>query len=326
MKKNKKVLKIILFALLLLVSIVASLNIGSASSSMGKVINALFGDQLDGFSRILFTVRLPRVIVAVIAGANLAVAGALLQSVMQNPLADPSIVGVSSGASLAAIITMFIFPQLVSYIPILAFTGGLVAFFIVYILAWKDGVNPIRIILAGVAVNAILGGLTNVLGILNTEKIQGLIMWMSGSIGGKKWEDVRILLIYSIIGIILAILSIRKSNILLLGDEMAHNLGVDTIKARLQLSVIAVLLAATSTAYTGVIAFVGLIIPHIARMIVGSDYKYIIPASVFLGGMAVLWADTFARTAFAPLELPVGIFMSIVGGPFFLYLLRRSKA
>lgn len=324
-KIDKRIFILAGLIFLLFISLL-SIRMGSVEYTYSQILRVLFSNEMTTYKNILYNVRLPRIIIAGIVGANLAVAGCLLQSVMQNPLADPGLTGVSSGASLAAIIIMLIFPQYTYLVPMVAFLGGAIACALVYSLAWKNGIKPVRIVLAGVAVNAILGGGTSLLSILYSDRIQGVLMWVNGSISGKTWADVRVLALYSFIGITLGILCIRKANILQLGDEMASNLGVDINKYRLLISLVAVFLAGISTAIVGIIGFVGLIVPHISRLLIGSDYKYLLPLSVILGSNLLLLGDTFARTIARPVELPVGVIMSVIGGPFFLYLLRRRRA
>ena len=324
--REKKHYVIIASIFLLIFFALLAIRMGSVEYSYNRIFQAFFNSEMTSDRNILINIRLPRILVAIMVGANLAVAGALLQAVMQNPLADPGLTGVSAGASLVAIIILLLFPQYSYLVPIAAFVGGGIACFAVYILAWKDGIKPLRIILAGVAINAILGGGTSVLSILYSDRIQGVLLWVNGSMAGKRWGDVKVLAIYSFIGLILSIFCIRKANILQLGDEMSSNLGVDTNKYRVLLSLVAVFLAGISTSVVGIIGFVGLIVPHISRLLVGSDYKYLLPFSILLGSLILLMGDTFARTVMRPIELPVGVIMAIIGGPFFLYLLRRGKA
>lgn len=325
LKENKKIY-ILSSIFILLFLVLLSIRLGSVEYSYIKIFSVLFNPEMTSDRNILLNIRLPRIAVATIVGANLSVAGALLQAVMQNPLADPGLTGVSAGASLAAIVIMLLFPQYSYLVPIAAFIGGGIACGLVYSLAWKNGIKPVRIILAGVAVNAILGGGTSLLSILYSDRIQGVLLWVNGSISGKTWVDVKILAIYSVIGLTMAMFCIRKANILQLGDEMSSNLGVNINKYRLLISLVAVYLAGISTALVGIIGFVGLIIPHIARLLIGSDYKYMLPFSVILGSGLLLIGDTFARTVVRPIELPVGVIMAVIGGPFFLYLLRKGKA
>ncbi len=208
-------------------------------------------------------------------------------------------------------------------LPIFAFLGGAIACALVYIMAWKNGLKPERIVLAGVAVNTILGGFISLLSTLFSDKIQSAILWLNGSLATKTWADVELLAGYSIIGLIIALFLVRSTNVLQLGDEVAKNLGFNVNRTRLLISGVAVFLAAISTSVVGIISFVGLIVPHIARMLMGSDHKYTIPFSMVLGGIVLLIADTLARTVGGSIEIPVGVITSIVGGPFFLYLLRK---
>lgn len=324
--KEKKHLAIAISFLLLIFIGILSIRMGSVDYNFSDIFRILFNSEMTSDKNVLMNIRLPRILIAAIVGANLSIAGALLQAVMQNPLADPGLTGVSSGASLMAIIIMLLFPQYSYLVPLVSFLGGALACGLVYSLAWKNGIKPMRIILAGVAVNAILGGGTSLLSTLNSDKIQGVLLWVNGSISGKTWGDVRVLAIYSAIGLFFAMLCIRKANILQLGDEMSTNLGVDINKYRIIISLVAVFLAGISTAIVGIIGFVGLIVPHIARLLIGSDYKYLLPLSVTLGSSLLLLGDTFARTVVNPIELPVGVIMAVIGGPFFLYLLRRGQA
>lgn len=324
--RENKHLYIVCSLFVLMFIALLSVRMGSVEYSYSRIFNVLLSPEMTSDKNVIFNIRLPRIAIAALVGANLAVAGALLQAVMQNPLADPGLTGVSAGSSLAAIIVMLLFPQYSYLVPVVAFIGGAVACALVYVLAWKNGIKPIRIILAGVAVNAILGGGTSLLSILYSDRIQGVLLWVNGSISGKTWDDVRVLAIYSVIGLTMAMFCIRKANILQLGDDMSANLGVDTNQYRVMISLVAVFLAAISTALVGIIGFVGLIVPHIARLVIGSDYKYMLPFSVIVGSGLLLLGDTFARTVARPVELPVGVIMAVVGGPFFLYLLRRGKA
>ena len=192
-----------------------------------------------------------------------------------------------------------------------------------YTMAYKNGIKPARIVLAGVAVNSILGGVISFLSTMYSDRIQSAMLWLNGSLATKTWSHVEMLFAYSIIGLIISLFLIRSANILQLGDDAAKNLGLNVNITRLVICSVAVFLAGISTAVVGVISFVGLIVPHIARMIMGSDHKYTIPFSIVLGGIVLLVADTLGRTIGGAIEIPVGVIMSIFGGPFFLYLLRK---
>lgn len=306
-----------------------SIGLGSVRYSPYEIWRTLLGYGDVASSTILWDIRIPRVLLAVLIGANLAASGALLQAVMMNPLADPGLTGVSSGAAVAVLFIMLVVPEYSSMIPIFAILGGGIAAFMVYSWAWQKGgggYTPIRIILSGVAVNAVFGGVTGLLSILYSDKLPSALQWMNGSLSGKGMGDVLVILPYSILGWIAALLCIRQANVLRLGEQAAHNLGQNLNRTRFALSLVAVYLAAISVSTVGLVGFVGLIVPHIARLIVGSDYRYRMPLSMLVGALILLAADTAGRSAFSPLEIPAGIIMAIVGGPYFLYLMRRGGA
>lgn len=323
MKDKQKIILIGLSTLVLGALIIIFSAIGSVNLGLGDIFSALINGDNKMVSTIVLQMRLPRNILAVLIGANLAISGCLLQAVMKNPLSDPGITGVSSGASVFAIIILLLLPQYTGILPLVAFIGGAIACIVVYSMAWKNGLKAIRVVLAGVAVNAILGGFISLLTTLYSDRIQSALLWLNGSLASKTWADVKLVGIYSLIGLSLSLLCIRGANVLSLSDESATNIGFNVNKTRVLLSAVAVFLAGTSTAVVGIISFVGLIVPHISRMIIGSDHKYAIPFSMVMGGIVLLVADTVARTILGSLELPVGVVMSIVGGPFFLYLLRK---
>ncbi|KGJ50630.1 MULTISPECIES: FecCD family ABC transporter permease [Paraclostridium] len=323
MKINKKYLTIGLSLASLLILLVLLTTIGSVNLSFTEIINALINNDNKMVTTIVYKMRLPRNILAALVGANLAVSGVLLQSVMKNPLADPGITGVSSGASVAAIFILLLLPKYTGILPIAAFIGGAIACILVFLMAYKNGLKPGRIVLAGVAINTILGGVISYLSTMYSDRIQSAMLWLNGSLATKTWADVEMLFIYSIVGLVISLFLIRSANVLQLGDDAATNLGFNVNLTRLLISGVAVFLAATSTAVVGIISFVGLIVPHIARMIMGSDHKFTIPFSMILGSIVLLVADTLGRTIGGAVEIPVGVIMSIVGGPFFLYLLRK---
>ena len=323
MKLDKKYLTIVLGALALILLLGIFSTVGTVNLKLNEIISALVNNDNKMVTTIVYKMRLPRNILAALVGANLAVAGILLQSVMKNPLADPGITGVSTGASVAAIIILLLLPQFTPILPLVAFIGGAFACILVFIMAYKNGIKPARIVLAGVAVNSILGGVISFLSTMYSDRIQSAMLWLNGSLATKTWVHVEMLFAYSIIGLIVSLLLIRSANILQLGDDAAKNLGLNVNLTRIVICSVAVFLAGISTAVVGVISFVGLIVPHIARMIMGSDHKYTIPFSIVLGGIVLLVADTLGRTIGGAIEIPVGVIMSIFGGPFFLYLLRK---
>ena len=243
---------------------------------------------------------------------------------MKNPLADPHIIGISSGAGLTGIFVMLLFPGYEYLITPAAFVGAMGAAVCIYILAWKNGIRPIRIILAGVAVSAFLGAGISALMIFYSDRVHGALMWMVGGLSARSWPQVEIIYPYTILGVLLAFLGAKHLNILQLGDEIAKGLGLHVELTRIALTAVASILAASAVSVVGLLGFVGLIVPHAARLLVGSDYRFLLPASALLGAAVVTFSDTFARVAFAPTELPVGILMAVLGAPFFLFLLRRE--
>ena len=278
----------------------------------------------DPQSQIIWNIRMPRTIVGALVGINLSLSGAILQAIMRNPLADPHIIGISSGAGLAGVVIMILFPALEYLITPVAFVGAMLAAICIYILAWKNGIKPVRIILAGVAVSAFLSAGISGLMIFYSDRVHGALMWMVGGLAARSWPHVSIILPYAIIGLVLALASASYLNILQLGDEMARGLGVNVEVTRIIMTAIAALLAASAVSVVGLLGFVGLVVPHAARLLIGSDYRYLLPAAALLGVAIVTLSDTFARVIFAPIELPVGIIMAFLGAPFFLFLLRRE--
>ncbi|MCR8851632.1 FecCD family ABC transporter permease [Lysinibacillus fusiformis] len=313
------------FVVTILAAVIA-IGLGSVHISIPNILSTLInGRGQEGvYTTIIWDIRLPRVLLALIIGASIAISGALLQAVMGNPLADPGLTGVTSGAAAFVLLILLANPELTHLIPIAAFVGGLIAAAIVYALAWRrTGITPITIILSGVAVNALCGGVIGFLSILYSDRLPSAVQWMNGSLAAKGNASLHMIYLYAIIGWILSIFAIRKANIIRLGDQVATNLGESVTRIRIMLSILAVFLAAISVAAVGMISFVGLIVPHMARLLVGSDYKYMLPMSMALGAIVLLVADTGGRTLFAPLDIPAGILMAVIGGPYFLYLMRK---
>lgn len=327
-KNTKNQIKTGGICLLLLVMIcfasLIALTIGSAGYSIKEIINAIFINNNTPVRVVVLNLRLPRLILAIIVGSSLSVSGALLQSVMRNPLADPGTIGVSAGAGTAAITILLLFPNLTMSVPLFAFLGAGIACLLIYTMAWKGGIDPVRIILAGVAINSVLGAYNALLQLLHSDSLQGVLAFMNGSLSGKSWQQVKISAIYAIIGLILAFACIKMANVLQLGDEMAKSFGANVNLNRIILSAVSAFLAASTVSAVGMIGFVGLVVPHIARLIVGSDYKVLLPVSTLLGALILLVADTIGRVIIPGMVIPVGIVMAVTGGPFFLYMLRKK--
>lgn len=324
MKKGKGIIAWIVTLAALLVVFLYAVNTGSLKVTPVQLFKGLF-IAYDPQVATVYDLRFPRIIVAMLGGAATAVSGVLLQAVMKNPLADPGIIGVSSGASFIAVLITAFVPALYFYTPILAFIGGMAAFLLVYGLSWKGGLSPLRIILVGVAVNAMFTGLMSAFNSSTGSNYSGVASIVNANITMKTWSDVRILLVYTVIGLVASLFVLGQCNLLALEDKTARSIGVNVTRTRIIVSVIAVLLASISTAVIGPISFLGLIVPHIARLLVGSNHKVLVPYSIVLGAFMLLCADTLGRTIAAPYEISASVIMSVIGGPFFIILLRRSK-
>lgn len=325
LSSSKKICMILATVFVLCFTILISLRIGSIDISFKELIEGMFLNRQSNNFLIIRDLRMPRVLSAVLIGGNLAVAGALLQTTMKNPLADPGIIGISSGASLGAIAVMVIFTDLIKYKIIIAFIGGIIAACLVYLIGEDKGFSPVRIILAGVCVNSILNALSSMVTVLNSAGVSSIQTWLLGSLVNVTWNDFKILALYTIVGIILCLLVIKSCDLMGLGDKTAQSLGLNVNRVRVMITFVAVFLTSISTGVGGVISFVGLVIPHICRFLIGSSHKFLIPFSYFMGGFLLLVADTVSRNIFRPYEIPVGLTMCLVGGPFFIYILRRSK-
>ena len=309
--QERRGLRVFVAALILLIAgVLLSMKLGAVPLTWGELYQIITGGDTSKIGQIIMTIRLPRVVVGFLAGMNLALAGVILQGILRNPLADPGIIGITSGGAF------------VMLVPIGAFVGALVASFLVYGISWQGGLNPLRLILAGVAVAAFFGGFNTILSVFYPDRVQGTVSWMAGGFVGRSWDDVMMIWPYTAIGIIGSMISIRWLTLLSLGDDTARTLGVHVERCRLSLLVLASLLAASAVSVSGMLGFVGLIVPHVARLIVGVDYRYLIPTSMVFGGILIVYADTLARMMIAPGEIPVGVLMSFLGAPFFLYLLK----
>ena len=296
----------------------------AAEISLAQIFLILTAPDSEPASQIIWNIRLPRAIVGALVGSNLALSGAILQAVMRNPLADPHIIGISAGAGLGGIVMMILLPAYSNLVTPVAFVGAMAAAVAIYILAWKNGIKPVRMILAGVAVSTFLSAGISGIMIFYSDRVHGALMWMVGGLSARSWPHVTIILPYAVIGLILALISAYYLNVLQLGDEMARGLGLNVELARVLLTAVAALLAASAVSVVGLLGFVGLIVPHITRLLLGTDYRLLIPGAALLGAAIVTLSDTFARVILAPVELPVGIIMAIIGAPFFLFLLRRQ--
>ena len=271
---------------------------------------------------LVYDLRLPRVLTGGFVGMCLALSGCILQGVMRNTLASPSTIGVTGGASFAGHMMLVVFPQYAHLLPIGSFVGAFATTMFIYLLAYQRGVSPTRMILSGMAVSALFGAFNDIIRTFFADALGNVAGFLVGGLNGVVWKSFHTILPYALIGIFITLFLPVKMNILMLGDETATSLGLRTEGLRFLLIVVSSLLAGAAISVAGLISFVGLIVPHIARLIVGSDYKYLFPASAFLGFIFVTACDTVGRVILPPGEVPAGIIISFVGAPFFLYLLR----
>ncbi|RQD76587.1 MAG: iron ABC transporter permease [Candidatus Syntrophonatronum acetioxidans] len=339
MKGN--LLKIILLLFFALFSLVVTTTIGVADVTWGSVLkivvnripligSLITADWPSTWETIILNMRLPRVALGFVVGASLSVAGASFQGLLRNPLADPYTIGVSSGAALGATIALFIQTTLgVTFqlgIPFFAFLGALIALFFIYNLARVGRVVPVTtLLLAGVVVSSFLSAVISLLMLLAGEHIRGIFFWLVGGLSLRTWSHVLMVLPYVIIGSGVIFFWSRDLNVILLGEESAANLGIDVEKVKKIVLVAASLITGAVVSVSGMIGFVGLIIPHAVRMIVGPDHRVLIPASALAGGIYLIWIDSLARVVMAPVEVPVGIITAFLGAPFFIYLLRSKR-
>lgn len=327
---------------LLLAAIILGVAIGAVPIPPERVVGILAArflptavtvDWSPAEAQIVWVFRLPRVLLAVIVGGALAVSGAALQALVRNPLADPFLFGISSGASLAAVMALTLGAAAVGGLSLsaAAFVGALLTTLTVFVLAQRQGrVAPLRLVLAGVALSFALSSATSFLVMRAAAVGDGnaaavVLNWLSGSLGGAKWDHLGLpaVVLVTTIGVLMA--QARPLNALLLGEEAAIGLGLNLQQLRLQLFLLTSLLVGTVVAISGAIGFVGLLIPHLVRMAVGVDHRRVLPLTALLGGVYLVFADLIGRISLAPAELPVGLVTSAVGGPFFLWLMSREQ-
>ena len=325
------ILGLIGLALLFLVS----LSFGPVSMTLGEVwqsiINIIVSGPSTGNERIIYNLRLPRVLGAFTVGIGLAVAGVVFQAIIRNPLVDPYMTGVSSGSGFGATMGMILAVGALSayslfLIPVGAFIGGLIAFSLTFAVAKGAGGRAIHFVLAGVITGMAFSSVTTMIMMVDDEKTHSILSFLFGSFTTVGWNNLWIMIIPVAALVIIIFLKAREFNVILLGEEQAKQLGLDVKTFNLSMLIVASLLTAVCVAFVGIIAFVGLVVPHLARMIVGGDHRLLLPASVMIGALTMASADLVAKMAFAPIELPVGAIMTLIGVPFFAYLLlKRGK-
>lgn len=318
-RKNEAGVTITVLSLLLLLMMILSLFVGSVFISPDQLFQ----------SNILWQIRLPRVVLAALVGLLLSVSGVILQGVLRNPLADPYILGISAGAGVGAALSIALGAQFVvlgmSSIPATSFIFSLAAVFVVYKLSQVAGkTSPETLILAGVALSSFCAAILSLIIILSGN-LQTIYFWLLGSLTLANWGNVLTVIPYALVGLGAAYFFSKELNALLLGEEMATTLGIDVEYVKLILILFSSLMTAAAVAVSGLIGFVGLIIPHWIRLLIGPNHRLLVPVSALSGMLLMVIADTLARTLFAPLEIPIGVIMALLGAPFFLYLLRRRR-
>jgi iron complex transport system permease protein len=312
--------------LVLLALMAVGVSLGSERLSLTEVWNGLTNPAHSTDRVIVWDLRLPRVILAVLVGANLAVAGALLQGVTRNPLADPHLLGISAGSGVVGAILLVRGVDIALEAKVaLSILGGLAGGAFIYAMAWRGGVSPTRLTLAGVAVSFLLISLTTAILASSRLFAQQSLNFVGGSLFARGWDDLRAVWPYTVVGLVLAMGGAASLNIMALGEDTAAELGVRTDWVRAIAVVLAVVLSGAAVSVAGLMGFVGLIIPHIARALVGQDYRYVLVTSGLLGAILLVGSDTLARNILGETELPAGVVTAGVGAPFFLYLLRRVR-
>ncbi|MCL1846431.1 MAG: iron ABC transporter permease [Coriobacteriia bacterium] len=310
----------------LVLATVVAFFVGSSSVGLPEFWALITGHPLsDSAKSILLNVRLPRVLAALLAGAALAMAGALIQAVLDNPLACPNIIGINAGAGFAVLLVSAFVPGLFALQPLAAFAGALVTAVIIFFISLGMGASRLTVVLAGIALSSIFAAGMNTILIVNPDAYIGASRFLVGGLSGVLMTNLIWPAPYIIIGLVVAVLVANKLNIMSLGDATAHSLGMNVGRWRMSLLGLAALLAGCAVSFAGLLGFVGLIVPHLIRFLVGHDNRVVLPLSATFGAAFVVFCDLLARTAFAPYEIPVGILMAFIGGPFFVYLIIKNR-
>jgi iron complex transport system permease protein len=305
-----------------------SLSIGSIRIPIAEVVASVLGQNEESSGIVVMELRLPRIVAAILVGAALAIAGAILQGVIRNSLAAPDLLGVTGGASVAvvAFLTWSAGQHSIHWVPIIAIIGACAAAAMNYVLAWKQGVSPFRLVLIGIGIATAMGALTTFLLISGPAYMASQVLnWMTGSVYGTNWNHVAALSPWVLMFAILALMNARELDVQELGEDIAVGLGSRLQRNRLLLIACSVSLAGAAVGIAGTLSFIGLLAPHMARKLIGSAYSLILPVSALLGAIILLLADFAGRMLFQPLDIPAGVFTAAIGAPFFMYLLFQRK-
>ncbi len=327
-KKHGITPSVLLFILMfsLLVSFIAALCFGSVPISPGEIFSALYSGDFEAPAlRILVYLRLPRACGALFSGMALAAAGVLIQAVLHNPMAAPNVIGVNSGAGLGAVLMLAVFPSAVRFLPLAAFFGAVAACLCIYAISLKTGADRMTVTLVGIAVSSTLNAGINTVKILYPDSVYDTDAFMIGGLSGVTFSRIAFPGLLILSGLLVSVLLARDVDILVLGDDTAKSLGMNVKGMQILLLCLASILAGSSVSFSGLLGFVGLIVPHIARRLVGQNHRWLIPVSALGGAVLVLICDLFSRILFAPYELPVGILLSFIGAPFFVILILMGE-
>lgn len=328
-KKSTKAYNLLLIALLAAsIPLLALLSfcLGTDNYTPKQVLDVLLtGDTQSTAYRIIMYVRLPRICAAILAGGALAAAGGIIQAVLNNPLASPNIIGINSGAGLLVLLCASFLPNNTAILPLAAFIGALATAMLILLVSLGSNTSKLTIILMGIAISSIFGAGMNTIMIIDPDAYIGSASFLVGGLSTVTMEMLQTPAIYIAVGLLAALFFCNDLNILALGKNTAHSLGMNVLLYQFLLMTIAAVLAGAAVSFAGILGFVGLIVPHAIRFLTGNDNRYVIPASI-LGGMAfVILCDMLARILFLPYEIPVGILMAFIGGPFFIYLIFRTR-
>lgn len=323
--KSKTYIKIAIAVIILIIISVLSLIFGNKLIPINELIDAIFNSANSQYGFIVYEYRIPRLIISILVGMSLAIAGTIFQGVLRNPLASTDVLGIGKGAGFFACLVISVPSLKFISMPVAAMIGGLLAVSLIYILAKKSYLKNTNIVIMGIAISAFFDSGIQFLNYNNKANIQTVLVWLTGSVWGRYWDEVKIILVFSAVLIPLSIILSNKIDILSLGDNIAVNLGEKVTTLRMTLLLIGTLLTASSVSVSGTIGFIGLIAPHIAKSMAGYKHSVVIPLSGVIGAIILVTSDMVGRTILAPLEVPVGIVTAILGAPYFLYLLLKKK-
>lgn len=326
MRRRRTTVVLVALAVITLVISVYSLSVGGVRLDAYRVASGLLGTGSPLDVQVVRSFQLPRITLALIVGGALAVSGALMQSVVRNPLASPDVLGITKGAGAFALLALLLLPGMaIGLVPVVALVGGVLAALIIYLLAYKNGTTPLRLAFVGVAIGAGFEALIRYLLMRYPQDVNASLTWLSGSLYGRTWTDVIMVVPWVLAGLIATALVAHRVEVMALGDPFAVGLGEHAERVRILAIAIAVVLASAAVAGAGTVAFVGLISPHVARRFVGGRLAHLLPTAALFGALLLVTADTLGRGLMPPLEIPAGLVTAVIGAPFFIYMLLRRR-